>query len=202
MLTLPRVGVDLSVTGGFVADRVESAGESRWTTFGQPNQLLTLSWKRKVDDRRAEQPLRTRARVTTLVGLGEDVSQVAAAVRLEILQGLAREVVLALPPGLAINQVNGATVSDWDVTSGMLRVRLLDPVTTETSFVVQGDTRTPREGAVAVPLLRVPGAERETGGVAVDVVGPARLQNGRRAVWSPPIHRSSARSSPVESRRR
>ena len=61
--------------------RRSHAGESRWTTFGRPNQPLTLSWKRKVDDRRAEQPLRTRARVTTLVGLGEDVSQVAAAVR-------------------------------------------------------------------------------------------------------------------------
>ncbi|MGH9257747.1 MAG: hypothetical protein ACRD3C_24575 [Vicinamibacterales bacterium] len=175
VLALPRVGVDLSVTGGFVSDRVESAGESRWTTFGRPNQMLTLSWKRKVDDRRAEQPLRTRARVTTLVGLAEDVSLVAAAVRLEILQGLARDVVLALPPGLAINQVNGATVGDWDVTNGMLRVRLLDPVTTETSFVVQGETRAPREGAVAVPLLRVPAAERETGGVAVDVVGAGEI---------------------------
>src|SRR4030095_686877 len=56
VLALPRVGVDLSVSGGFVADRVEAAGESRWTTFGRPNQMLTLSWKRKVDDRRAEQP--------------------------------------------------------------------------------------------------------------------------------------------------
>ena len=99
----------------------------------------------------------------------------AAAVRLEVLQGLARDVVLALPPGLAINQVNGATVGDWDVTNGLLRVRLLDPVTTETSFVVQGETRAPREGAVAVPLIRVPAAERETGGVAVDVVGAGEI---------------------------
>src|SRR5262245_36231613 len=175
VLALPRVGVDLSVTGGFVADRAEAAGESRWTMFGRPNQMLTLSWKRKVDDRRAEQPLRTRARVTTLVGLGEDVSQVAAAVRVEVLQGLARDIVLALPPGLAINQVNGATVGNWDVSNGMLRVRLLDPVTTETSFVVQGETRAPREGTVAVPLLRVPAAERETGGVAVDVVGAGEI---------------------------
>ena len=174
-LTLPRTGVDLSVTGGFVADRAESPGESRWTAFGRPNQPLTLSWKRKVDDRRAEQPLRTRARVTTVVGLGEDVSQVAAAVRIEVLQGLARDVSLTLPQGLVVNQVNGATVADWDITNGMLRVRLLDPVASETSFVVQGETRAPREGAVAVPMLRVPAAERETGGVAVDVVGAGEI---------------------------
>jgi hypothetical protein len=54
-------------------------------------------------------------------------------------------------------------------------VRLLDPVSGDTSFVVQGDMRTPRDGVVAVPLIRVPDAERETGGVAVDVVGAGEV---------------------------
>ena len=57
-LVLPRSGVDLSVNGGFVAERAETGNESRWTVFGRPNQPLTMSWKRKVDDRRAELPLR------------------------------------------------------------------------------------------------------------------------------------------------
>ena len=59
--------------------------------------------------------------------------------------------------------------------NGLLRVRLLDPVASDTSFVVQGDVRTPRDGVVPVPLLRVPAAERETGGVAVDVVGAGEV---------------------------
>ena len=175
VLTLPRSGIELSVSGGFVADRTESPGESRWTSFGRPNQPLTLSWKRKADDRRAEQQLRTRARLTSMIGLGEDVSQVATAVRIEVLQGVAREVVLAIPQGVSINQVNGATVGEWTVTNGQLRVRLLDPVSGDTSFVIQGDIRTPRDGVVAVPLIRVPDAERETGGVAVDVVGAGEV---------------------------
>ena len=54
-------------------------------------------------------------------------------------------------------------------------MRLLDPVASDTSFVVQGDVRTPRDGVVPVPLLRVPAAERETGGVAVDVVGAGEV---------------------------
>jgi hypothetical protein len=172
---LPRIGIELTVTGGFVADRTESPGESRWTSFGRPNQPLTLAWKRKVDDRRAEQPLRVRARITSMIGLGEDVSQMATAVRLEVLQGLAREVVLAIPQGMSINQVNGATVGEWTISNGQLRVRLLDPAITETSFVVQGDIRTPRDGVVPVPLVRVPAAERETGGIAVDVVGAGEV---------------------------
>src|ERR1044071_4244782 len=105
VLTLPRNGIDLSVAGGFVGERTETPAESQWTAFGRPNQPLTMSWKRKVDDRRAEQALRTRARLTTIVGLGEEVSQVTAAVRVEVLQGLAREIALLLPAGLVVNQV-------------------------------------------------------------------------------------------------
>ena len=64
-LSLPRGGVDLTVTGGFVSERSESTAESRWTALGRANQPLTFSWKRKADDRRAEMPLRFRARVAS-----------------------------------------------------------------------------------------------------------------------------------------
>src|SRR5262245_21953294 len=180
VLTLPRSGVDLSVAGGFVGEHTETPLESRWTTFGRPNQPLTLSWKRKIDDRRAEQALRTRARVTTLVALGEDVSQVTAAVRVEVLQGLAREIALLLPAGLVVNQVNGATVGEWDVNASTLRVRLIDPIASETEVVIQGEARLPRDGTVDVPLVRMPSAERETGGIAVDVMGAGEI-TGRQS---------------------
>ena len=110
-----------------------------------------------------------------MIALGEDVSQIASAVKVEVLQGVAREVVLVIPQGVAVNQVNGATVGEWTVANGQLRVRLLDPVVSEASFVVQGDLRTPRDGVVPLPLVRVPAAERETGGVAVDVVGAGEV---------------------------
>jgi len=175
-LALPRSGIDLAASGGFVSGRTETAGESRWTVFGRPNAAMTLTWKRKIDDHRAEQPLRVRARVTELVGLGEDVCQLSAAVRVEVLQGLARELSLAIPPGLVVNQVDGATVADWETTAGRLRVRLLEPASSaEVSFVVSGEARTPRDGAIAVPLVRIPSAERETGGVAVDVAGAGEI---------------------------
>ena len=176
VLTLPRGGVELTVTGGFISERSESATESRWTALGRANQPLGFSWKRKVDDRRAEQALRFRARVTSVIGLGEEVSAISAVVRAEVQQGMAREVSLAIPAGVVINQVNGATVADWEVTAGLLRVRFLDPVTTEVSFVVQGEGRLPAAGEVTVPLVRVPAAERETGGVAISVLGAGEIE--------------------------
>jgi hypothetical protein len=175
-LTLPRGGVELTVTGGFISERSESAAESKWTALGRTNQPLAFSWKRKVDDRRAEQPLRIRARVASVVGLGEEVSSFSSSVRVEVQQGIAREVSLTVPAGLVINQVNGPTVADWDVTGGALRVRLLDPVATEVSFVIVGETRLPGDGEITVPLLRVPAAERETGGVAVSVLGAGEIE--------------------------
>jgi hypothetical protein len=174
-MTLPKNGVELTAAGGFVADRAETADEIRWTAYGRPIQPLALTWKRRVDDRRAEQPLRVRARITELVAIGEDSSQIAAAVRVEILQGLARDVTLAIPPGLVVNQVDGSTVADWDVNNGTLHVALLEPTASEVSLVVQADGRMPRDGSIAVPLIRMPAAERETGGVAVDVAGAGEV---------------------------
>lgn len=178
-LVVPRTAVTLTAGDGFVAEHSETVDESRWVAYGRPRQPLTLSWKRKVEDRRAEQPLRTRARILQLVGLGEELGHASASVRVEVQQGLAREIVLAVPSGLTVTQVDGPTVGDWDASGGALRVRLLEPVSTEVSFVVQGDIRAPRDGAIAIPLLRMPSAERESGGVAVDILGSGEL-SGRQ----------------------
>ncbi len=174
-LTIPRTGVELSVTGGFIAEQSENAGESRWVAYGSPGRPLTFSWKRKADDRRATLPLKTRARITELVALGEDSTQITTAVRVEVTQGLARQSIVALPDGLVVNQVAGANVSDWNVDTGTLSVTFLEPIATATSFLITGEVRVAREGSIAVPLVRVPSADRETGGVAVDVVGAGEI---------------------------
>ena len=174
-LVLGRTGVDVTAAAGYVAERSEDANESRFVVFGRPGQPLTLSWKRKVDDRRAQQPLRIRGRIAELVELGEETSVVTASVRVEVVQGLAREVTLALPAGFAVNQVDGSTVGEWEAGASALRIRLLEPTAGETALVVRGEMRAPREGRVAVPMLRLASAERETGGVAVDVAGAGEI---------------------------
>ena len=174
-LLLPRSNVDLSVDGGFVTEHNETAEESRWTVYGRPSEALKLSWKHRVDDRRSSLPLRARAGITEIVGFGEDASQVAASVHVEVVQGVSQDIALALPAGLVINEVNGPTVADWQVADGTLRVHLLEPVSTETTFVVNAEMRTAREGRLTVPIVRMPAAERESGGIAVDVVGAGEI---------------------------
>jgi hypothetical protein len=184
-LTVPRTGVDLTVAGGFVAEQTESATDNRWTVYGSPGRPLTFSWRRKIDDRRAQLPLRTRARITELVALGEESSPITASVRVEVVQGQAREIVIATPNGVTVNQVTGATVADWSHADGRLTVSFLEPVTAAAAVVVSAETRAPRDGAVTIPILRMPSAERETGGVAVDVIGAGEITDRQLRGFDP-----------------
>jgi hypothetical protein len=174
-LVVPRRDVTLTVAGGFIAEQSETGTDSRWLVYGNPGRPLSFTWKRRSEDRRSGLPLRTRARVIQLVALGEDATQVTASIQIDVTQGQARDAVVVLPAGLIVNQVAGAAVADWNVDRNTLTVTFLEPITTQTSVVVNGEVRAPRDGAIAIPIVRVPAAERETGGIAVDVVGSAEI---------------------------
>jgi hypothetical protein len=174
---LPRQGVGIRLTGGLLADRSESATESKWIAYGRGSEALAFSWKRKTEDHRATQPLRLRGSLTQLLGLGEDSTSVNAEVNLEFTQGAAREVKIQIPDKVTINQVLGAMVADWEVKNGELSVSFLEPVEQSARFVITGETRSPRDGPMDVPLLRVLNAERETGGVAVEVLGAGEIKD-------------------------
>ncbi len=174
---LARQGVDVHITGGLLMDHSETATSSRWVANGRGTEPMTFAWRRRVDDQRANQSLRLRANLTQLVGLGEDATQVNAEVQIEVLQGLAQEVRLQLPEQFTVNQVAGATVADWDATARELTVTFIEPVTQTARFTVSGELRLPRSGKLDVPLMRLPAAERETGGVAVEVLGAGEIKD-------------------------
>jgi hypothetical protein len=174
-LVVPRTGVDLAVAGGFIAEQSETGNDSRWVVYGNPGRPLSFTWKRKSDDRRSALPLRTRAPRHQLVALGEDSTQVTSSVQLDVTQGLARDGPSTLPAGLVVNQVAGARRRRLGRRRHTLTVTFLEPIATQTSVVISGEVRAPREGQVTIPIVRVPSAERETGGVAVDVVGAGEI---------------------------
>src|SRR6266481_6181090 len=165
---LPRQGVDVRLTGGLLSEKSESASESKWIAFGRGSEALTFAWRRKTEDHRGTQPLRLRGSLTQLVGLGEDATSIHAEVNVEVTQGAAREVKIQVPGNVTINQVLGAMVADWELKSNELSVKFLEPVEQNARFVVIGETHSPREGQIDIPLLRLLNAERETGGVAVE----------------------------------
>src|SRR5215216_439361 len=176
VVELTRQGVDVRITGGLLLEHSEAATGSRWVANGRGGEPLTFAWRRRVDDVRASQPLRFRGSVTQLVGLGEDATQVSAEVQVEVVQGLANEVRVQLPEQLTVNQVSGAMVADWDVANNELKVLFIEPVQNTARFTLNGELRGARAGKVDIPLLRLPSAERETGGVGVEVLGAGEIK--------------------------
>ncbi len=173
---LARQGVDLTLNGGLIAEKSESGAETKWLAYGRGNEPLTFTWKRKAEDHRSTQPLRMRGSLTELAGLGEDTTTVVAEVNVEVTQGAAQEVRIALPDKVTVNQVAGALVSDWEMKDGQLAVTFLEPLEQNAKFIVSGETRSPREGQIEIPLLRLLNAERDTGGVAVEVLGAGEIK--------------------------
>ena len=175
-IQLARQGVDVRITGGLLLEHSEAATGSRWVANGKGGEPLTFAWRRKIDDARASQPLRLRGAVTQLIGLGEDATQLNAEVQVEVVQGLADEVRVQLPDQLTVNQVSGAMVADWDVNGNELKVLFIEPVQTSARFTLNGELRIPRAGKLNIPLVRLPNAERETGGVGVEVLGAGEIK--------------------------
>jgi hypothetical protein len=174
---LPRRGVDVRLTGGLLSEKSESAAESKWIAYGRGNEPLTFVWRRKTEDHRATLPLRMRGSLTQLLGLGEDSTSINAEVNLEITQGAAPTAKIQIPSNVTINQVLGAMVADWEVKANELSVTFLEPVEQNARFVVTGETRSPREGQIDIPVLRLLNTERETGGVAVEVLGAGEIKD-------------------------
>jgi hypothetical protein len=173
---LARQGVDVHITGGLLLEHSETASGSRWVANGRGTEPLTFAWRRRVDDQRANQALRLRGAVTELVGLGEDTTQINAEIQIQVLQGLAQNVRVQLPDQFTVNQVSGAMVADWDVNAHELTVTFIEPVQSTARFTISAELRLPRAGKLEIPLIRLPAAERETGDVAVEVLGAGEIK--------------------------
>jgi hypothetical protein len=174
---LARQGIDLRVEGGILSEKSETSGETKWLAYGRGNEALTLSWRKKTEDHHIELPLRMRGSLTQLTSLGEDSTSVYAEASLEIVQGAAREVRIQLPEKVTINQVSGAMIADWEMQNGELAITFLEPVEHSARFVINGEARLPRDGIIDVPLLRLLHTERDSGGVAVEILGAGEIKD-------------------------
>src|SRR5579859_6890951 len=174
---LPRQGVDLRVGGGLLSEKSETSGSTKWLAYGRGNEGLTFTWRKKTEDHHVELPLRLRGSLTQLTSLAEDSTSIYAEANFEIVQGAAREVRISLPEKVTVNQVSGAMVADWEMKNGELAVTFLEPVEHSARFVISGEARLPRDGVIDVPLLRLLNTERDTGGVAVEILGAGEIKS-------------------------
>jgi len=174
---LPRQGVDLRIGGGLLSEKSEATGQTKWLAYASGNDALTFTWRKKTEDHHIDLPLRLRGSLTQLTSLAEDSTSIYAEANFEVVQGAAREVRIQLPEKITINQVSGAMVADWEMKNGELAVSFLEPVEHSARFVINGEARLPRDGIIDVPLLRLLNTERDTGGVAVEILGAGEIKD-------------------------
>jgi len=174
---LPQLGVDLKVGGGMLSQKYEIPSQTRWLAYAHGNEALTFTWRKKTEDHHVDLPLRLRGSLTQLTSLAEDSTSIYAEANFEVVQGAAREVRIQLPEKITINQVSGALVADWEMKNGELAVTFLEPVEHSARFTISGEARLPRDGIIDVPLLRLLNTERDTGGVAVEILGAGEIKD-------------------------
>src|SRR5579864_4008247 len=177
LVVLPQQGIDLKIGGGLLSEKSENSGETKWQAYARGNEALTFTWRKRTQDHHVELPLRLRGSLTQLTSLGEDSTSIYAEANFEIVQGAARKVRIQLPEKITINQVSGAMVADWEMKNGELDVTFLEPVEHNARFVINGETRLPRDGIIDIPLLRLLNTERDTGGVAVEILGAGEIKD-------------------------
>jgi hypothetical protein len=174
---LPRQEVDLRIGGGLLSEKSETPGETKWLAYARGNEALTFTWRKKTEDHHIDLPLRLRGSLTQLTSLAEDSTSIYAEANFEVVQGAAREVRIQLPEKITVNQVSGALVADWEMKDGELAVTFLEPVEHSARFVINGEARLPRDGIIDIPLLRLLNTERDTGGVAVEILGAGEIKD-------------------------
>jgi hypothetical protein len=174
---LARQGIELRVGGGMLAEKSEAGGDTTWLAYGRGNEALNFTWRKKSEDHHVELPLRLRGSLTQLTSLGEDSSAISAEVGLEVVQGAARQVRIQLPEKITVNQVGGAMVADWEMNNGELVVTFLEPVEHSARFLISAEARLPRDGVIDIPMLRLLGTERDSGGVAVEILGAGEIKD-------------------------
>src|SRR5262249_24035080 len=173
---LSRQDVDVRVSGGLLAEQSQENRQSKWLAYGKGTEPLRFAWKRRSEDHHSTLPLRYRGTLTELVSLNEDSTAIVAESEIQVSQGEAREIRIHLPEKINVNQVSGAGVADWEMRGGDLAVTFLEPIEHSTKFVLSCETRLPRDGEIGIPLFRLLDAERETGGVAVEVLGAGEIK--------------------------
>jgi hypothetical protein len=174
---LPRKGIDLRVSGGLISDKSETASSTKWLAYARGNEALTFTWRKKIEDHQLELPLRLRGSLTQLTSLAEDSTSIYAEANIDVVQGAARQVRIEIPEKITVNQVSGAEIADWEMKGGELAVSFLEPIEHRARFTISGEARLPRDGLIDIPLIRLLNAERDDGGVAVEILGAGEIKD-------------------------
>jgi hypothetical protein len=174
---LPGPELDVQVTGGAVVERASSAGRTVLDVALDPGASAQFSWTVR-DNATVAAPREARflSDLKTLVTAAESDLRLTTLVDLTVVQGEPAQIEVALPAGFELVAASGTTLEDSAPTATGLRLTLREPERRRHQILLNLE-RAVTDGSfktdLALPTL--PGAQRETGEVALEGVGTLEL---------------------------
>ena len=174
-LELPGNHANVRIEPGLVTSRTSVNGNTIVEAALEPGKPARVWWTtREVAAPVAQREIRFLSDIKTVVSVGDSQVRLTAYCDVNVIQGEAAEFKMTLPAGYDLTAASGTTLESHDASGGTLTLRVHDPVKRNHQFLIAIE-RTNRDAKVEAPMLAFSGAQRETGELLVEGVGPMEL---------------------------
>ena len=178
---VPGEGVKVVVDPNLATTRTdEGSGVTRVLAYVGSAPVLSLTWRPRPVERAGAAAV-LQAETEVLHRIGEQTIETRLFVRFTVLRGGLKSFRVRFPAGERVLQVEGSSIRDWEETSegGAREVRVDLHAEVEGTYDLRLLLERPRvegETAAELPVLTFPGASRDAGTVAVQVLPPVAVR--------------------------
>ena len=174
-LVVPGDHTSVNITPGLITGRASAAGRTTIQATLAPGQNTSIWWAARENVAPAvPKEVRFLSDIKTLVSVSELQLTAAALVDIQVVQGEPSQFEIEMPAGCELTGVTGAALESSEVQGGVLILKVTRPQLRSYQFLVslEKPIDRPKTGA---PLLRLKGAQRETGEILVEGEGTIEL---------------------------
>ena len=174
-LVVPGDHTSVNITPGLITGRASAAGRTTIQATLAPGQNTSIWWAARESVAPAvPKEVRFLSDIKTLVSVSELQLAAAALVDIQVVQGEPSQFEIEMPAGCELTGVTGAALESSEVQGGVLILKVTRPQLRSYQFLVslEKPIDQPKTGA---PLLRLKGAQRETGEILVEGEGTIEL---------------------------
>ena len=174
-LSVPGERTNVQLNHGIITHRVSVGGNTEIEATLVPGQNANVWWNtREVVAPAVPREIRFLSDVKTLVSVTESDLQIAALVDLNVVQGEADQLSVAVPEGFEVTAVNGPTLESSEVQNGVLSLKVVGHGPGTHQFLISYEQPI-SDSKAASPILAFKDAQRETGEILVEGQGTLEL---------------------------
>jgi hypothetical protein len=174
-LVVPRTGLEVEVSSGVGTSQAEKAGATTVRSSVPSGEEVQVSWTRarEVVREKPLEPPQIFVRTESFIAVGDGVAKANHTLVLNVVRSPIRALTVEVPADATVADVRGQQVAGWEARLGkpgepqVVHVELRGEVKGPATLVLLLDRPWDEAPPIRLPLVKVRGAERESGFVAV-----------------------------------